>query len=228
MPPGPAAPGGFAPGGIAPGGGGAPAEGGAPAGGVVPAGGVAPAGGAAPPGGVVPAGGGAPPGFAGGPAPPAAAGAAPAAEGGAAAGPPRPAAMAGGGGFWISASPLNPADVGSVSSAGNSSTRTYFDGGSNKISNSIGTRLFPRTRLVRPDATNVLTRSDPPSALRASASTCSAFLTDSGFGGEAAGWAGRAGGPCASATTAAPTIKGNATNGIRLPDAILLPNDTRE
>jgi hypothetical protein len=85
----------------------------------------------------------------------------------------------------MSASPVKPADVGSVSSAGNSSTRTYLAGSSMKISNSIGTRLLPRTRLVCPEAISDLTESSlsPPNALRASASTCSAFLTASGFGG---------------------------------------------
>ena len=82
-------------------------------------------------------------------------------------------------------SPLKPVDVGSVFSAGNSSMRTYLSGSSINISNSMGTRLLPRIRFVRPDATSDLTCASlsPPSALRASASTCSPFWIDSGLGG---------------------------------------------
>jgi hypothetical protein len=89
------------------------------------------------------------------------------------------------------ASPLNPDDVGSASSAGNSSTRRYLSGSSSRISNSIGTRLLPRTRRVRPEATSVLTPASlsPPSAFRASVSTCSALAVESGLGGAAGAWA---------------------------------------
>ena len=91
----------------------------------------------------------------------------------------------------MSASPLNPDDVGSVSSAGNSSTRTYLSGSSSRSSNSIGTRLSPRTRRVRPVAMTVFTSSSfcPPIAVLAAASTSSAFLADSALGGALGAWA---------------------------------------
>ena len=108
---------------------------------------------------------------------------------------PAPAGIAGAGGTWISASPLKPDEVGSVSSAGNSSTRTYLSGSSTSSSNSIGTRLSPRTRRVLPVATIVFTPASfwAPSAFLAAASTSSAFLADSGL----------AAGACASATAVA-------------------------
>jgi hypothetical protein len=101
---------------------------------------------------------------------------------GAGAGPAGPAARpwapggaAGGGvgtGSWINSSPLKPEDVGPLSCAGISSLRTYLSGSSTAISNSIGTRLSPRTWRVRPVATKFLTplsRFSPPSASRAAA-----------------------------------------------------------
>ena len=143
----------------------------------------------------------------------------------------RPAGIAGGGGIWISASPLNPADVGSASSAGNSSTRTYLSGSSIEISNSMGTRLLPRMRRVRPDATSVLRLSSlsPPSALRTSANAFAAFSTDSGLGAAAAGACGlgaiAGGGACASANVA-PTTTVRAANPKRQAGAMVLPVDT--
>ena len=154
--------------------------------------------------------------------------------GGAPGGPPRapPRGIAGGGGIWISASPLNPADVGSASSAGNSSTRTYLSGSSIEISNSMGTRLLPRMRRVRPDATSVLRLSSlsPPSALRTSASTLAAFSTDSGLGAAAAGaWGLGAipgGGACAMAKVAPAIAAVRAANPRRQAGAMVLPVDT--
>ncbi len=102
-------------------------------------------------------------------------------------GPPGRAAPAacgggsGGAGNWISLSPLNPVEVGPLSWAGISSTRTNLSGNSQYISNSMGTRLMPRTCCVRPVATNALTAASffsPPSASRAAARTEVA----SGFG----------------------------------------------
>ena len=57
----------------------------------------------------------------------------------------------------------------------------------------MGTRLLPRTRLVRPEATSVLSSANlsPPSAFRASAKTCSALFTNSALGAAAAGAWGR-------------------------------------
>ena len=73
-------------------------------------------------------------------------------------------------------SPLKPLTVdGSVSCAGISSLRTKLSGSSQLISNSIGTRLLPRSWRVRPVATKVLTATrffSPPSASRADARTC--------------------------------------------------------
>ncbi len=60
----------------------------------------------------------------------------------------------------------------------------------------MGTRLLPRTRRVRPEATSVLSSAilSPPSAFRASARTCSALFTDSALGAAAAGAWGRGAG----------------------------------
>ena len=54
-----------------------------------------------------------------------------------------------------------------------------------RISNSIGTRLLPRTRFVRPDADSVFSAASfsPPSASRDAASICSALFTASALGG---------------------------------------------
>ena len=95
---------------------------------------------------------------------------------------------------------MKPDDVGSASSAGNSSTRTNLSGSSRNISNSIGTRLSPRTRFVRPVATMVFTAASfwAPSAFLAAVSTSSALLTDSGLAGLAGG-----AGACASAMAVA-------------------------
>ena len=62
--------------------------------------------------------------------------------------------------------------------------RTYLSGSSTSISNSIGTRLSPRTRRVRPVTARVFTSLSfsPPSAALAEASTPSARLIDSGVG----------------------------------------------
>src|SRR5205807_4364228 len=88
--------------------------------------------------------------------------------------PPRPAP---GGGTWINVSPLNPRVVGSLSCAGISSLRTNLPGSSQLISNSIGTRLLPRTCRVRPVIVKVRTADSffsPPSASRADDRTCAA------------------------------------------------------
>ena len=73
--------------------------------------------------------------------------------------------------------PLNPRVVGSVSCAGISSLRTNLSGSSQLISNSIGTRLFPRIWRVRPVAMKVRTADSffsPPSASRADEMTWAA------------------------------------------------------
>src|SRR4051794_4373979 len=72
----------------------------------------------------------------------------------------------------MSVSPLKPTVEGPLSWAGISSLRTYLSGSSTSISNSIGTRLLPRTCCVRPMATIVLTadrRLSPSSASRVAA-----------------------------------------------------------
>jgi hypothetical protein len=73
----------------------------------------------------------------------------------------------------MTSAPLKPVDVGSLSSAGTSSLRTYLSGSSMAISNSMGTRLSPRTRRVRPVATTLFTPSSagPPMAVRVPART---------------------------------------------------------
>ena len=75
-----------------------------------------------------------------------------------------------GGGSTSSSSPLKPVAVGPLSCAGTSSLRRYLSGSSAKISNSIGTRLSPRTCRVRPVAVNDFTAASfasPPIAWRA-------------------------------------------------------------
>ena len=132
-------------------------------------------------------------------------------------------------GIWISPSPLNPADVGSASSAGNSSTRTYLSGSSIEISNSMGTRLLPRIRRVRPEATSVLSAASlsPPSALRTSASACPAFWTDSGLGAAAPGRAlGRRRRRLSQRNRGRADDCGRAANAARHADAMVLPVNT--
>ena len=92
----------------------------------------------------------------------------------------RAGAGAAGTGTWINASPLNPAVVGSLSSSGDSSLRTYLDGNSMLVSNSIGTTLSPRNCRVRPVMTSVLMAASfcsPPMAARAAATTAVAGST---------------------------------------------------
>jgi hypothetical protein len=69
-------------------------------------------------------------------------------------------------GSWINWSPLKPVDVGPLSCAGISSFRTNLSGNSHAISNSIGTRLSPRTCRVRPVATKFLTGENGRGILR--------------------------------------------------------------
>ena len=90
---------------------------------------------------------------------------------------------AGGGGSTTSSSPLKPDAVGPLSCAGISSLRRYLSGSSTKISNSIGTRLSPRTCRVRPVAVNdftALSFFSPPSAWRAAARMIAGSLEAAG------------------------------------------------